>query len=118
MEKEETIKSRLKIPENTSDRNDYIQGIGKKELAAVVCVLGISLGILLPALLSGANAVLWTFAAVFMTASSVIIVKRDKTNESLVDKIKFMARYQKSQKRYLYEQKDFLMLQTGKEERQ
>ena len=107
----------LKVPENTSDRNDYVQGIGKKELAAIVCSLGIAIAVLIFALIAGANMVIWMFVVVFGIAFTVVAVRRDNTNESMIDKIRFMIQYQKSQKRYIYKKYNFLQPeQPGKGE--
>ena len=57
------------------------------------------------------------FVTVFGVALTVIVVRRDNINESMIDKIRFMIQYQKSQKIYLYKKYDFLQLeQLGKEE--
>lgn len=53
---------------------------------------------------------LWMFAAVFVVAFTVISVRRDRINESLIDKIRFMVQYQKSQKIYFYHKYDVFQL--------
>lgn len=100
----------LKIPENTSDRNDYVQGIGKKELVIILSSFGIAIAMLIFALTTGGNMALWMFAAVFVVAFTVISVRRDRINESLIDKIRFMVQYQKSQKIYFYHKYDVFQL--------
>lgn len=101
----------LKVPENTSDRNDYVQGIGKKELVIILSSFGIAVTMLIFALTTGGNMALWMFAAVFVVAFTVISVRRDRINESLIDKIRFMVQYQKSQKIYFYRKYDVFQLE-------
>lgn len=99
----------LKIPENASDRDDFIQGFGKNEAAAmlfsilgtiiVVCVcvnigLSIQVGILM---------------AFSMLAVTFTVIKRDRINENMIDKIRIMFCYYKSSKIYLYHHFDDFM---------
>lgn len=101
---------KLSIPANASDRNDFIQGIGKKEASIIGIAILVAVVMISIAFLTGTNTMLWLFIAIFEVVVVVLAIKRDITNESLVDKIKFIIRYQKSQKKYEYKKADFLRI--------
>lgn len=107
MEKAE-VEKKLKIPENASDRNDFVMGIGKKEIAVILISLFIAFIITISFIIANKNMLVGIFIAVFVCAATVLIVKRDAINESLIDKLKFIIRYYKIQKKYFYVQFDFL----------
>lgn len=113
---EEKVKSdegKLMIPAQTSDRPDYIQGIGKKEACVIAGAVLAAILLIVLALAAGGSVPICTFAAFFMIAATVIIIRRDKINESVIDKVRIMIAYRKMQKRYLYEHYDFLKKGSG-----
>ena len=111
----EKEQQKLMIPAQTSDRADYIQGIGKKEVSIIVISLLIGVVLVLFGLFTGGNLLAWTFAAFFEIAVTIIVVRRDAINESVVDKIRIIKIYQKSQKKYQYKQYDIYNLDAEQE---
>lgn len=104
MENQEEKKRPLDIPINTSDKPDYIQGVGKKEVSIIMAALLISvIAAVITNFISHNNMISIGVAVVIITGviSSVV---RDSTNESFVDKFLFMIRFYKSQKIFLYKQ--------------
>lgn len=101
---------KLMIPAQTSDRDDYIQGIGKKEVMIIAIALIAAIILIMYGVLIGGNLPVWAFAAFFLLAVTVIVVRRDSINESVIDKIQLVIAYQKSQKKYQYQQYDFYNL--------
>lgn len=99
----------LKIPENASDRDDFIQGFGKSEAAAMLfSILGtiIAVCVFVNIGLSIQVGILMAFS---MLAVTFTVIKRDRINENMIDKIRIMLRYYKSPKVYLYHHFDNLM---------
>ena len=105
MERMENEKD-LKIPENASDREDYIQGIGAKELyiIGVAFLLIVILVIILYVVTQSLPGAI--FAGIFLIAFVIMLVKRDSINENMIDKLRILFRYLKMQKRYEYVQFD------------
>lgn len=103
MEKEDRKKP-LEIPTNASDRNDYIQGIGKKEVLIIGIALVIGIMIAIFGYLTTENPMISMGTAIFILVIVIAFVIRDQNNESFVDKMRFMLRYYKMQKQYFYSQ--------------
>lgn len=103
MEKEDRKKP-LEIPTNASDRNDYIQGIGKKEVLIIGIALVIGIMIAIFGYLTTENPMISMGTAIFILVMGIALVIRDQNNESFVDKMRFMLRYYKMQKQYFYSQ--------------
>lgn len=101
-EESENEKKKLMIPSPTSDRDDYIQGIGKKEVGIIVAAIIIGIFVIAIGAISG-NVVVFTFIAFFSIAVVIMVVRRDAINETIIDKVKNLIRYGKSQKIYMYE---------------
>lgn len=100
--KEETEKKRLMIPSPTSDRDDYIQGIGKKEVGAIVAAIIIGILIIVIGAING-HVAAHAFVTIFGIGIVIMAVRRDAINENLIDKVKNLIRYGQSQKIYMYE---------------
>lgn len=103
----------LHIPEQSSDRNDYIQGIGPKEVAIILAALLVSTVVTIFVCVFTNNIPMGLFIGFFMIGSTIIAVKRDAINESMIDKVHLMNEYSKSQKRYEYRYED--VFETEKE---
>lgn len=101
---------KLMIPAQTSDKDDYIQGIGKKEVMMIGIALMVAIFLILYGVITNRNLPVWVFSAFFLVAVTVIVVRRDSINESVIDKVRLMVTYQKSQKCYQYQQYDFYEL--------
>lgn len=101
-------KKPLYIPQPTPDNDDVITGFGIKELTIIG--IGIVTGIILAVMLYKAagdivTAILVPFAGV---ALLIVCIRRDQYSESLIDKLMFVWKYYKSQKRFMYEYYDFI----------
>lgn len=95
-------KKPLYIPIKTLDSDDYIEGIGKLEIALIgagICI-GILLGIILAKFWN--NSLVGVVTGIIVTAMSIGIFRRDGTNENLIRKITIIYRYIHAQKRYQY----------------
>lgn len=100
MEREQ--KKPLDIPMNTSDRNDIVQGVGKKEALIIVITFFICMIIAAIGYLCALSPMISIGSAIFILAIVISIVVRDTNNESFIDKMKFMFRYFQTQKTYEY----------------
>lgn len=96
-------KNKLVIPVNVVNQNDFISGFGGKEMgiSAVALVIGVIVAVVCYAV---NEAILTGIAlAAGIIGITILSVKRDRFNESLIDKIRFVRVYYKSQKKYEYE---------------
>lgn len=103
---EQFEKETLYIPLGLKTRTEIFEGFGKEELLK-------SIGATFIASIIDAVIYLITrntaFCVVFILSSiagSVMMLTKDKTNISVVDQIKFMVRFHKSQKVYRYKYLD------------
>lgn len=99
-------KETLYIPLGLKTKTEIFDGFGKEELFQAI----------LATLLAGAIDVIvymltksTAFCVVFILSSitgSVMMLTKDKTNISVVDQLKFMIKFAKSQKKYQYKYLD------------
>lgn len=94
--------NKLMIPAQTSDRKDYVSGIGKKEVAVIGGSLVLSIMMVLISFALGLSVAVAMFIAFFIVASTICVIRRDAINESLIDKIGLIICYRKEQKQFLY----------------
>lgn len=116
MEEHEKESDKLTIPAQTSDRKDYIQGIGAKEVTIIVIALFAGIIFTGIALFSGGNVVGTLFFVIFAVAVTILLVRRDTINESVIDKIRIAIAYGKSQKKFYYKYYDFIEEAQGENE--
>lgn len=93
---------KLPIPVNVIDEADYVMGFGKKELliSIVAFLLSVVLAILIY-LIRGD--IIWAIGSgVGLLAITISVVRRDRFNESLIDKLRFVKMYIKDQKHFEY----------------
>lgn len=95
-------KKELYIPLNVVESQDLISGIGGKEIGYIVgaLVAGVVLAIMIFSFTG--SMVLAVLIGGTLVALTVMLVRRDKFNESMVDKFRFVKIYLQSQKRYEY----------------
>lgn len=93
----------LAFPENVVDRNDFIPGFGGKELGITGIAFGISIAIIIIGYLSSGSVFLSIMAGVGILAVTLLMIRRDRFDESAVDKAKFVISYYKSQHRFEYD---------------
>lgn len=113
----EESKGSLKIPAPVSDRDDFIQGIGVKEVSIIGAAFFVVLVLAVIIFGTTDNLLAAVFTAAFLLGCTVITVKRDSINENLIDQARILYRYWKMQKVYLYEQYDFFGCQQEDEEK-
>lgn len=106
----------LIIPENVSDRDDYIRGIGKKEAALIAASFVLSMIVVMVLLSVTHDITSALFAALIIISFSIVVVMRDNTNESFIDKVRYLIRYQKMQKKYHYRYYDIFSAYKEDEE--
>lgn len=84
----------LYMPIKTIDAEDYIAGIGKKELAvlSLITVITIIISVILSFVL---HIILGLIVGVFIVSISVMIVRRDNINENLIKKLPFFGDFQR-----------------------
>lgn len=102
-------KGELYIPGHTPDADDYIAGIGKFE----GIVIGLS-GIisLITAIINYAvteNVILSVVFAAIILALTITMVRRDKYNENLINKLMIVKHFYRSPKRYYYKFHNFYL---------
>lgn len=107
MEYKEGKNGNLKIPAPVSDRDDFIQGIGTKEVSIIIAAFFAVL--ILAFIISGitGNLIAAVCTAAFFLGLTVITVKRDSINENLIDQVRILYRYWKTQKVFVYKHYDF-----------
>lgn len=96
-------KKELYIPVNVPEREDFISGFGGKELT----ITGISLliGIIVAAVIFvQTDAAFYAVGATgIIVALTIVLVRRDQFDESIIDKLRFVRLYHKAQKQFNYE---------------
>jgi Flp pilus assembly protein TadB len=107
-ERKEEKKKPLYISTNILERKDIVEGFGKKEIGYLLVALTISI-ILFFILYAFTSDILLPFIAVIMILTvAAMVVRKDQYNESMIDKLKFILNFSKSQKKYYYQYIDVL----------
>jgi hypothetical protein len=99
-------KETLYIPLGLKTKTEIFDGFGKEELfqAILATVVAGAIDIILYMVTkSTAFCVVFILSAI---AGSVMMLTKDKTNISVVDQVKFIIRFAKSQKKYRYKYLD------------
>ncbi|MCC8027688.1 MAG: hypothetical protein LIP16_20580 [Clostridium sp.] len=96
-------KSKLYIPVHTPDADDYIAGIGTKELGIIaVAIIGaIIVGITVTAIKQ--NTLYGVFVGMIIIAAAILIFRRDPYNENIIKKLRLVNSFVKAPKRYIYQ---------------
>lgn len=96
-------KKDLYIPLNVVESQDVISGIGAKEIGYIggALLAGVILAVLIYSF-SG-SMVLAVLIGGTLVALTVMLVRRDKFNESMIDKLRFVKIYLKAQKKFEYQ---------------
>ena len=96
-------KKELYIPLNVVESQDVISGIAGKEIGYIggALMAGVILAVLIFSF-SG-SMVLAVLIGGTIVALTVMLVRRDKFNESMLDKFRFIKIYLKAQKKYEYQ---------------
>lgn len=96
----------LKIPAQVSDRDDFIQGIGAKEIMVIIVTFIVLIFFVITGYAISKNLVMCFMIAAFLLGLSIISTKRNNYNENLIDQIKILRKYLKMQKVYEYKHTD------------
>lgn len=113
----------LYIPIKTLDSDDFIEGIGKLEVAFIGA--GVMAGLILGISVSGImqNSLVGVAVSIVFSVLIIGIFRRDGTNENMIRKLVIIHRFIKTQKRYLYQYYNVLEAmkinqeETGRENR-
>lgn len=95
-------KKELYIPVNTPDSDDYISGIGRKEVTIIFISLLFSVFIGIGIISITSNMINAVLTGAIIISSTIVIFKRDIYNENLIKKILILYSYHKSPKKYVY----------------
>lgn len=98
----------LYIPIKTLDSDDYIEGIGRLEVALIGggIVLGLVLGVSIANIIQ--NSLAGVVTGILITILSIGIFRRDATNENLIQKLNIIYQFMNIQKRYMYQYYEIL----------
>jgi len=96
-------KKHLYIPVKTLDADDFIEGIGILELA--ICGVSLVIILIISVILAKIfiNNLVGIGFAIFSTIVTVSTIRRDSSNENLIQKIFIILRFIRKQKVYLFE---------------
>ena len=103
---ENNEKETLYIPLGLKTRTELFDGFGKEELFKSIVVTLIAGGVDAVIYIVSKNIVICVVLILSIIAGSVMMLAKDQSNISVVDQIKFMIRFAKSQKRYPYKYLD------------
>lgn len=92
----------LYFPVNVIDRDDFITGFGAKEMAIAGIAFGVAVTAAISLYLSTGNMFMALFSGLVILIVTIVMIRRDKYDESLIDKFGYLILYYQSQKRYLY----------------
>lgn len=104
----------LYIPVNVPESEDFISGFGAKELSITAITFFISIVAAIVTYVTTESVFKAVFIAAVLLSVVIIAIKRDKYDESIIDKIKLVIKYKKSQKKYVY---DFYNIYESEEDR-
>ena len=95
-------KDKLPIPVNVPEQKDVFPGIGTKEIGiiAITAFLDILLILFINAL-SG-SLIIAIFVGFGVIALVIMAIRRDRFNESVIDKTRIVFQFSDKQKKYLY----------------
>lgn len=92
----------LYIPVNIRRRKEIADGIGKEELLKITLLTGIGLGIGIFLFVLGGEIFSVLLPPVITGMGGAIFLRKDMTNQSVLDRIHHLMEYSRSQKTYLY----------------
>lgn len=98
----------LYIPIKTLDADDYIEGIGRLEVALIGggVALGLVLGIFVANIIR--NSLAGVVIGIVITILSIGVFRRDSANENLIQKFRIIYQFIYAQKRYMYQYYEIL----------
>lgn len=93
----------LYFPVNVIDRNDFITGFGPKELLITVISFSVSVVVIIISYFLVRNVFLSLFIGIMILAVTIILIRRDRFDESVIDKVRYIVQYYRSQKKFIYD---------------
>ncbi|MBO5093171.1 MAG: hypothetical protein J6C33_02305 [Lachnospiraceae bacterium] len=93
----------LYFPVNVIDRNDYITGFGPKELLTTIISFGVSVAVIICLYFGTGNVFLSLFTGIMILAVTIMLIRRDKFDESVIDKVRYIVEHYQSQKKFVYD---------------
>lgn len=96
-----TPEKELYIPVPIPDSDDYISGIGQREviLIAIASLSATAIGVFLSVF---ENTIAGVGTGAFIISMAITLVRRDSYNENFIKKIRVFYEYLKAQKRFIY----------------
>lgn len=92
----------LYIPVNIKTRFEFIEGYGIKELFYTAISAAVSGAIAVALNTITGNTALCVLIVLITVATSVMALTKDQSNQSIVDQIKFMLRFLRTQRKFKY----------------
>lgn len=98
----------LYISSNVLERKDIVEGFGGTEIGIIGAALGIISIFFFVILISTGNVIFPFLMSVFLLTATIMIIRKDQFNENIIDKIRFVVLFSKTQKRYQFHYTDCL----------
>ncbi len=92
----------LYIPVNIKTRFEFFDGYGIKELLCTAITTAISGTIAIALNTVTGNTALCVLIVLITVATSVMALSKDQSNQSIVDQIRFMYRFLRTQRKFKY----------------
>lgn len=92
----------LIIPENCPPLKYIVNGFTQNDVEQLVLIGVISLILAVAAYFKTRNTIISVMIVLFIVAAAVTIWHRDIYTENMIDKIRILRRYKKSQKHFIY----------------
>lgn len=92
----------LYIPINVPEREDFVAGFGAKELSISGIALMIAVVIAVALFTVTQSAFYAVGAGSIVVVTVIVLIRRDRFDESIIDKIRFVMIYMKAQKKFVY----------------
>ena len=96
-----TSEKELYIPVPIPDSDDYISGIGKKEVAIILIasLIATVIGVLLSVF---GNTIVGVGTGAFIISTAITLVRRDMYNENFIKKVLVFNKFLRAQKKFVY----------------
>ena len=95
-------KKELYIPVNVPEREDFVSGFGAKELSITGISLFFSIVCAVAIFVLSGRAFYAVGSGAIIVTTVIMLIRRDRYDESLIDKFRFVLHYLKAQKKYVY----------------
>lgn len=96
----------LYIPVNIKTRTEFFSGYGMTELTYTAMATGISGLIAFFIYAATGKTMLCVLIVLITVAASVTMLSKDQSNQSVIDQLRFMARFMRTQRNFPYHYTD------------